>query len=114
MRASSRACSKAVPSPKALLYASTDGRADVINMSLGAEFNRNEKGAAELISSLNKAVNFAARNGSLVVVAAGNSGLDLDAERNLIVTPAESGNAIAISATAPLAWAYGADRKSVV
>ena len=97
---------------QALLYASTDGRADVINMSLGAEFNRNEKGAAELISSLNKAVNFAARNGSLVVVAAGNSGLDLDAEKNLIVTPAESGNAIAISATAPLAWAYGATNYS--
>ena len=38
---------------QALLYASTDGRADIINMSLGAEFNRNEDGAAELVSALN-------------------------------------------------------------
>lgn len=92
---------------QALLYASDTANADVINMSLGAEFNRNESGAAELISALNRAVTFATRHGSLVVVAAGNSGLDLDREKNLIVTPAESGNAIAISATAPLAWAYG-------
>lgn len=92
---------------QALLYASATANADVINMSLGAEFNRNESGAAELISALNRAVTFATRHGSLVVVAAGNSALDLDREKNLIVTPAESGNAIAISATAPLEWAYG-------
>ncbi len=55
---------------------------------------------------------FATRNGSLVVVAAGNSGLDLDSEKNLIVTPAESGNAMAISAAAPLASAYGATNYS--
>jgi lantibiotic leader peptide-processing serine protease len=93
---------------QSLLYASTDGRADIINMSLGAEFNRNEEGAAELVSALNKAVNFATRNGSLVVVSAGNDALNMDRQGNLIVTPAESGNAIAISSTAPLTWAYGA------
>lgn len=93
---------------QAILYAADVANADIINMSLGAEFNRNEKGAAELIAALNRAVNFATRRGSLVVVAAGNSELNLDQEKNLIVTPAESGNAIAISATAPLAWAYGA------
>ena len=93
---------------QAILYAATEGRADVINMSLGAEFARNEEGAAELVSALNRAVNFAARNGALVVVAAGNSALDLDRTGNLIVTPAESGNAIAISATGPMGYALGA------
>jgi len=93
---------------QAILYAATEGRADVINMSLGAVFPRNEEGAAELVSGLNRAVNFATRNGALVVVSAGNDALDMDRTGNLIVTPAESGNAIAISATGPMAFAYGA------
>jgi subtilisin family serine protease len=92
---------------QAILYASTDGRADIINMSLGAVFPRGGRDAAELTSALNRAVNFAARNGSLVVVSAGNDELDMDKTANYIVTPAESGNAIAVSATAPLGWAYG-------
>lgn len=93
---------------QAILYAATDGHADVINMSLGAEFPRAGREAAELTSALNRAVNFATRNGSLVVVSAGNSGLDTDRTANLVVTPAESGNAIAVSATGPFGWAYGA------
>ena len=105
----------------ALLYASTDGRADIINMSLGAEFARHEQGAAELRSALNRAVNFATSHGSLVVVAAGNSGIDFDhpadfacaadgtpCPADYTVTPAESGNAIAISATGPRGYALGA------
>ncbi len=92
----------------AILYAATDGHADIINMSLGAEFNRNETGAAELVSALNRAVNFAAARGVLVVVAAGNSGLDLDHTGNVIATPAESGNALAVAATGPVGFALGA------
>ena len=93
----------------AIVYSATTGGADIINMSLGAAFPRNAEGAArELMSALNRAVNFATARGSLVVVSAGNSGLDLDANSNLIVTPAESGNAIAISATGPLGFALGA------
>jgi subtilisin family serine protease len=93
---------------QAILYAATDGRADIINMSLGAAFPRGGRDAAELTSALNRAVNFATRNGSLVVVSAGNSALDTDKTANLVVTPAESGNAIAVSATGPFGWAYGA------
>ncbi len=92
----------------ALLYASTEGRADIINMSLGAVFPRGHRDGAELTSALNRAVNFATRNGSLVVVAAGNDALDMDRTGNAIVTPAESGNAIAVSATGPLGFPYGA------
>jgi lantibiotic leader peptide-processing serine protease len=92
----------------ALIYASTDGRADIINMSLGAEFGRSEKGAAELRSALNRAVNFATAHGSLVVVSAGNSAIDFDSAKDYTVTPAESGNAIAVSATGPLGFGLGA------
>lgn len=92
----------------AILYAATEGRADIINMSLGAEFPRGHRDGAELTSALNRAVNFASRNGTLVVVSAGNSELDFDHQQNVIVTPAESGNAIAISATGPMNFASGA------
>jgi subtilisin family serine protease len=95
---------------QAILYASdpAGGRADIINMSLGAKFGRNEEGAAQLIAALNKAVNTATRRGVLVISSAGNSGLDIDHTGNLIVTPAESGNGLAVSATGPVGFAYGA------
>ena len=50
-------------------------QADVINMSLGATFDRINQGgggAGSLISALNRAVNFATQQGTLVVSAAGN------------------------------------------
>lgn len=96
-----------------LLYASTPlseggAGADIINMSLGATFPRGggNTGAGRLISSLNKAVNFAGQH-SLVVSAAGNDGLDLDHSGNIISVPAQSGSGIAISATAPVGYAVG-------
>jgi len=92
----------------AILYAATEGRADIINMSLGALFPRGHRDGAELTSALNRAVNFASRNGTLVVAAAGNDGLNMDRAANWTVTPAESGNAIAISATGPMNFASGA------
>ena len=92
----------------AILYAATGGRADIINMSLGAVFPRGHRDGAELTSALNRAVAFASRNGALVVASAGNNGLNMDHTANLVSTPAESGNAIAISATAPMNFAAGA------
>jgi lantibiotic leader peptide-processing serine protease len=81
-------------------------RADVINMSLGAEFPKN--GAGALVSSLNKAVNFAASKGVLVISSTGNSGIDFGQAGNLTVVPGASGSGVAISATAPMGWAQGA------
>jgi subtilisin family serine protease len=100
-----------------ILYASTEGRADIINLSLGAVLNRGQPGIDALISSLNKAVNTAGRNGSLVLVAAGNSALDMDHSAqlpgqytggDLVVVPAESGNVLAVSATGPYGFGHGA------
>ncbi len=91
----------------AILYAATDGRADIINMSLGAVYPRRDKGSAELDSALNRAVNFAASKGVLVISSAGNDALDIDHTADLIVTPAQSGNGLAVSATGPLGFALG-------
>ena len=104
----------------AILYSATSieeggAGAHIINMSLGAETPRKQN--AGLVAALNKAVNYATASGSLVVVAAGNSELNMDKvevdpvtglDRSTIVVPAESGNAIAISATGPLGFALGA------
>ncbi len=96
----------------AVLYAgdhsATGGRADIINMSLGAVFPKNDPDAHELRFALQKSVDFAVDNGSLVVVSAGNDGLDMDANGVLIVTPAESGKALAVSATGPVGFGVGA------
>ena len=109
-----------------MLYAATPiaeggAGADIINMSLGAETPRKQNGG--LVAALNRAVNYATARGSLVVVAAGNSGYDMDKPPSAvqvapgvfeplgpstIVVPAESGNAIAISATGPYDFAHGA------
>lgn len=92
----------------AIIYAATEGRADIINMSLGAVFNRGGREAAELTSLLNRAVNFASSQGTLVISAAGNSGLDVDHTGNVVVTPAQSGNGLAVSSTGPFGFGYGA------
>jgi lantibiotic leader peptide-processing serine protease len=81
-------------------------RADIINMSLGAEFPKNGEG--QLVAALNKAVNFASSNGVLVVSSAGNSGIDFGQETNWHVSPGTSGSGIAVSATGPEGWAQGA------
>jgi subtilisin family serine protease len=91
---------------QAILYAASAGNADIINMSLGAVFPRND-GAAVLTSALNRAVNTAGRLGVLVVSSAGNDALDLDHLWNYIVTPAESGNGIAVSSTGPMGFGFG-------
>jgi subtilisin family serine protease len=95
-----------------LYYASTPiaaggGGADIINMSLGAEFDR-RGGAGSLLGPLSKAVNYAASQGVLVVSAAGNSAVDLGQARDYVSVPAESGSGIAVSASGPLGFGLGA------
>jgi subtilisin family serine protease len=94
-----------------ILYAATPiaaggGGADIINMSLGAVFPKNE--GQGLVAALNKAVNYADRSGVLVVSAAGNDGLDLDHSANYVSVPAQSGSGIAVSATGPIGVGLGA------
>jgi lantibiotic leader peptide-processing serine protease len=79
--------------------------ADVINMSLGATFDRKNAGGGglgQLIAALNRAINHAEARGTLVVSAAGNSAADLNSR--LISIPAQSGNGMAVSATGPIGF----------
>ncbi len=80
--------------------------ADVINMSLGAVFDRKDpkfgKDDGPLIAALNRAVNQATMRGTLVVSAAGNNGANLNGR--LFSVPAQSGNGMAISATGPIGF----------
>jgi lantibiotic leader peptide-processing serine protease len=90
-----------------ILYASGPSvRADIINMSLGALFdriNRGGGGAGSLISALNRAVTYATQQGTLCVSAAGNEGVDLNGRYWII--PGQSGNGMAVSATGPIGLA---------
>lgn len=84
--------------------------ADVINMSLGATFDRTDphfgKQDGPLIAALNRAVNHAEARGTLVVSAAGNDGVDLNGR--LFEVPGQSGNGMAVSATGPIGFgAFG-------
>lgn len=97
----------------AILYSATPqseggAGADIINMSLGAQFARGDgnTGAGPLVAALNKAVNYAASRGVLVVSAAGNSATDLDHAKSVITVPAESGSGIAVSATGPMGFGF--------
>jgi lantibiotic leader peptide-processing serine protease len=79
--------------------------ADVINMSLGATFARTNAGGGglgPLLSALNRAINHAEAQGTLVVSAGGNNAADLNGI--LFSIPAQSGNGIAVSATGPIGF----------
>src|SRR5512133_2269640 len=90
-----------------ILYASgPDVQADVINMSLGATFDRINTGgggSGPLIAALNRAITYATAAGTLCISAAGNEGVNLDSR--LWAIPAQSGNGMAVSATGPYALA---------
>lgn len=76
--------------------------ADVINMSLGAVFPVQSRGTGQLLAALDRATNFAHRNGVLVVASAGNEALNLDRVRNFVHVPSQSANVLSAGATAPI------------
>jgi subtilisin family serine protease len=100
-----------------IVYAADNG-ADVINMSLGAMFNRNgnwldennvwQHGPAAdlqfLIIAQQRAVNYAVKKGAIVIVSAGNSGINADGNGSVFVLPADLENVVAVSATSPDCW----------
>jgi len=105
-----------------VIYAATTANADIINMSIGATFNKDclfeeppgsgnfvryPGECALLVAALNQAVSFASSQGVLVVCSAGNSGLNFDHSYDYTVQPAEASNGIAISATGPVNFAGG-------
>lgn len=81
-------------------YASRDARAQVINMSLGAEVDANEAGVPALLQMMSRVIKDAEKKGTIVISAAGNSGLNLDVGTT-IATPCEQ-STVCVSATGPL------------
>jgi subtilisin family serine protease len=95
-----------------IMYAATPiseggGGANIINMSLGAEF-RPHGTDHHLLVALSRATTYAYQHGVTVIVSAGNAGIDLDHTANVVSVPAQSAHVIAVSATAPEGYALGA------
>ena len=85
------------------------GGANVINMSLGATLvmGGGNTGAGQLVAALNQAISYATSRNVLVVCSAGGDAADLDHNGPAVTVPAQSGDALAISATAPVGYAVG-------
>ena len=79
--------------------------ADIINMSLGATFDRQGPNAAGLSVALARAATYAYQRGVTVIAAAGNNGTDLDHTNNQVFVPAQLPHVISVSALAPMGWA---------
>jgi subtilisin family serine protease len=79
--------------------------ANILNLSLGASFDRQGVGAAKLAVALSRATTYAYQQGATVIAAAGNGGQDLDHTNNLISVPAQSTHVIAVAALGPKGWA---------
>lgn len=97
----------------AIFYAATPiakggAGAHIINMSLGAGFEKTGPDLAGLTVALSKATSYAYQQGVTVIASAGNSGADLDHTNNLIFVPAQSTHVIAVSATGPMGFGRGA------
>ncbi len=81
--------------------------ADIINMSLRGYIKKSgtsyytSRYASQLLATMNKTLNWAASQDTLVVVAAGNELTDLNHIQDWAIIPTEAGNCIAVSATGP-------------
>ena len=80
------------------IYYAADIGVDVINMSLGATFPKNE--AQGVVPAFNKAVNYAHSKGVFIAAASGNDGEDLQHNGNRVSVPCETGVLSCASGTA--------------
>ena len=84
-----------------IMYAADIG-SNIINMSLGAEFDRRLEGAKALIEAMRRSVQYAQARNTLVVSAAGNSSINLDDAGAPIVALPCMVSHLCVSATGPL------------
>jgi lantibiotic leader peptide-processing serine protease len=85
-----------------------DVDAHVINMSLGAVFDKKLEGADALIKATRRAVQHAERNGTIVISAAGNAAIDFDNAGTLVTMPCMVSH-LCVSATGPLGGEFDED-----
>lgn len=81
-----------------VLHAADTG-ADIANMSLGGAFSRTGNSAA--IAFINRVFDYARRQGTLVVVSAGNSAFNLDLRKTFFTSYCDAPGVMCISATGP-------------
>jgi subtilisin family serine protease len=86
-----------------LLHA-VDVDADVVNMSIGVPGGIPKAGLGSFVSLVNRIFTYAHRNGTLVVVAAGNEADDLDHDGNAFAAYCAAPNVICVSATGPTSF----------
>lgn len=81
-------------------YAAIDAKVHIINMSLGANVDANEDGVPALLELMKRTIKSAEKAGTIVISAAGNDAINLDAG-SVVSTPCEQ-STICVSATGPL------------
>jgi len=89
----------------AILYAADQGL-DVVNISIGGPFFRNEVSVGpgpSFISTINRVFNYANSKGTTIVVAAGNAAIDMDHDGNSYNAYCDAPAVICASATGPTA-----------
>ncbi|HZF67303.1 MAG TPA: S8 family serine peptidase [Gemmatirosa sp.] len=85
-----------------MMYAA-DADADVVNMSLGGAFSKD--GNEAFVEAANRATSYLFDKGTLTVVSAGNSAIDLDHDGNSFKSYCSASNVVCVSATGPTAQA---------
>jgi subtilisin family serine protease len=81
-----------------MMYAA-DADADVVNMSLGGAFSK--AGNEAFVEAANRATSYLFDQGTLTVVSAGNSAVDLDHDGNSFKSYCSASNVVCVSATGP-------------
>ena len=89
-----------------VLWAADHG-ADVANMSLGGAFGKSGNG--QVVGIINKVFNYAKQQGMLVVVAAGNSAIDLQHDGNLYVNYCDAPHVLCVSSVGLTAFTAASD-----
>lgn len=92
----------------AVVYSANIG-ADVANLSLGAYPIPRQASGQFYGKVLNSAMTYANKEGTLLVIAAGNDAADLQHDKNFISLPNEGAQAVSVSATGPLGYGWDAD-----
>ena len=83
--------------------------ADVANLSLGA-YPIPRQGLGQFYGKvLNSVMTYANKEGTLLVIAAGNDAADLQHDKNFISLPNEGAQAVSVSATGPIGYGWDAD-----
>lgn len=90
----------------AIVYSANMG-VDAANLSLGAYPIPRQALGAFYGATLNRIMTYANKQGTLLVIAAGNDAVDLQHDKNFISLPNEGAQAVSVSATGPLGFLHG-------